>query len=95
MYESDVALNAWNHIIVYYNDEFGNKIPLTYKTATLQGSITDEFTNGADWVNSFYHEIDENGVDTAEYGKFWTCNDLAGYYICFDANTMTLTFYDR
>ena len=89
LYETTISLKTWNHVIFKYYDGNGNSIPLTYKTANLEGNFTSEDFEGADWTSNLFHEKDEEGIDWAEYGKFMVCMD-ASYYVTFDPNTMTL-----
>ena len=92
-YTATIALNQWNKVSFTYTDADGVEKVLNYENTRLNGLFTAADVNGADWTANLYHEVGEDGVDSAVNGIFYTCTG-GTYYAFYDVENNRLTVTD-
>jgi hypothetical protein len=92
-YTATITLNTWNKVSFTYTDADGVEKVLNYENTKLNGLFTAADANGADWTANLYHEVGEDGVDSAANGIFYTCTG-GTYYAFYDVENNRLTVSD-
>ena len=92
-YTATIELNQWNKVSFTYTDADGVEKVLNYENTRLNGLFTAADVNGADWTANLYHEVGEDGVDSAVNGIFYTCTG-GTYYAFYDVENNRLTVSD-
>ena len=96
IYRAAIELATWNKVSFTWTDAEGVETILNYETATLAGLFTAADVSGADWTANLYHEVGDDGVDSATNGIFYTCTG-GTYYAFYDPalNKLTVTDTDE
>ena len=92
-YTATIELKEWNKVSFTYTDADGVEKVLNYENTRLNGLFTAVDVIGADWTANLYHEVGEDGVDSAVNGIFYTCTG-GTYYAFYDVENNRLTVSD-